>query len=90
MIEWEEIFDNDGNSIWEGNSPCHDDNNGIFFRWRLKQQLCNNRIEWYGEHDAVIYRKGYCKRYWWTSLEEAKKECQECHDNILVELGNTL
>jgi hypothetical protein len=86
MIEWEEIFDNNDNSIWEGNSPYHD--NGVFFRWRLKQKLCNNKIEWHEDHDAVINCVG-CG-YWWTSLEEAKKECQKCHDNILIELENVL
>lgn len=83
-INWEEEFDDGGNSIWFGASPYTTDSDPLAcpdVYWRLKQRLVENSIEWFAAHDSEL---GGETGGSWLSLEEAKSECQRCHDYIIA------
>lgn len=79
QLEWSEARDDDDNSIWEAVSPCHDGSRE--FRWRLKQRLVDNRIEWYAAHDEE--QQADIGRTSWPSLEIAQREIQTASDRII-------
>lgn len=80
---WHQKFDDHGNEWWEAHSPYYCDRAPLF--WRLKQRLCDNRIEWYADHDAELGGDGET----WTSLEEAKAAVEQAHRNVLNEIEST-
>ncbi len=78
-VQWEEILDDNDNSEWHAPSPFHWDE--VHFKWRLRQRLSNNRIEWYAAHDSEL--GGDCDGITWLSIEEAKADVQGAHDHII-------
>lgn len=84
-INWQETWDDDDNSIWEGLSPFTTDSDpeaGPNVYWRLKQEVFGNKIQWYQAHDAEL--GGVDHHQTWATLDEAKSDCQKAHDNILL------
>lgn len=78
-LDWTEDYDNDDNSIYEADSPYHDD--GISFKFRIKQRLVNNRIEFYDASDAECSLGGES----WPTLKKAKAAMEKAYDTILRE-----
>jgi hypothetical protein len=81
-LEWIEDWDEDGNSIYEANSPFYDD--GTHFKFRIKQRLANNRIEFYDASDAECSLGGES----WPTLAKAKAAMQKASNGILKEYEN--
>lgn len=84
QIEWVEDWDDNDNSFWEGLSPYTTDSDPEAVpdvKWRLRQRLENNQIEWYADHDAEL--SGVTDETW-ISLEGAKAVCQQYHDQIIT------
>lgn len=73
MLKWCEIYDDEGNVMWEAPSPYHDD--GVHFRFRLRQELRRNRIVWIECHDAEIANDEQH-----DTLEAAKQSCERQAD----------
>lgn len=83
-IIWQSRTDAADNTIWEGDSPYHDDD-GYHFRWGLRQALAGNQIVWFEAHDQELGEGGEV----WQTLKEAMAACQKAHDHIIVhELEN--
>lgn len=51
-LHWERLYDDNDNSYYEANSPYHDDE--VPFKWRLRQRIRDDCIEWYEDHDAEL------------------------------------
>jgi hypothetical protein len=83
MIKWTEDFDDEGNSVWEGDSPYHDD--GVPFAWRIRQRLVNNLVEWYDDSTAEL--RDPFERNWWTTLKAAKEYFEVAHTSILADIA---
>ncbi len=82
MLEWNESFDDNDNSIWEAASPFID-RDGDSFVWRLKQRLYDNQIEWHAAHDAEVGGNGEV----WASLEDAKHDIEASHEFVVKTAG---
>lgn len=83
-IEWNEDFDDEDNSYWEGLSPyTTETDEPPNLHWRIRQRLSSNRIEWYADHDSELGGQGE----FWLSLEEAQAACQLAHDAIIDEFA---
>lgn len=76
MLKWIEDFDCDGNSFWTAKSAYQDEGDPICFR--LCQQLVNNQVEWYEDHDAELM--GFEHKETWTCLEEAKVAVEQSNE----------
>lgn len=72
---WIEEFDEFDNSIWILKSPYEEG-----FKFRLKQRLFNNELEWVESHDAQL--RGIERPSSWLDLSEAKSEIERCWENI--------
>ncbi len=77
---WSETWDYEDNSMWEANSPYHDDGDAMV--WRLKQRLVKNKIEWYEEHDADLMADPQNARTWKT-LKAAKSAIAKDYAEII-------
>ncbi len=83
-IRWEKYFDDDDNSVWEASGPYGDEEGGCLGSWRLKQFLTHDRIIWVEDHDAEL-RDEFNVMQSWPTLEAAKKEIENAHQQILEE-----
>ena len=83
-LEWSTTYDDLDNTEWEADSLYHDD--GSHFKFRIKQRLENDRIEFYCDSDGELTGTGGGE--FWLSLVEAKAAMQKANDNIANEIGN--
>ena len=76
---WHSECDDDDNEYLEAAAPYQHD--GVTSRWRLRQRLANNYIEWYDDSDAGLGGRdtGAC----WPTQREAIEAMQVAHDTIL-------
>ncbi len=82
-LEWTSGLDEDDNTTWQASSAYHDD--GVPFRFRLRQTIRNDRIEW---ESVSEYECGGELDGPWRTIEEAKKSCEDANDTILIEIAN--
>lgn len=75
---WIETFDEDHNSIWMLVSPYEER-----FKFRLKQRIRHNEVEWEEAHDAELYGRNWSDS--WYDLNEAKAAIEQCYRNILAD-----
>jgi hypothetical protein len=74
---WIEEFDDNDNSIWVLTSPYEEG-----FKFRLKQRLVNNAIEWREDHDPELINWA---PFGHSQLEDAKEWIETCYRNILAD-----
>lgn len=80
---WTEEIDDMDNSIWEADSPYHDD--GTPFLWRLQPRISVNKIEWYECHDFELMDMNDIGG--WPTIEEAKAAIAVKHAEIITNEG---
>ena len=73
---WIEDTDSDDNTIWILQSPYQEG-----FKFKLKQRLVANTIEWFEGHDPELM--GDSVPDWWLDIGEAKTAIEQCYRNIL-------
>lgn len=74
---WIEDTDSDNNTIWLLQSPYEEG-----FKFRLKQRLIADNIEWFEAHDPELMGD---KPDWWLNIGEAKAAIEQCYRNILLD-----
>ena len=74
---WIEDTDSDDNTIWLLKSPYEEG-----FKFRLKQRLRGDCIEWFEAHDAELM-DGYASS--WLSIGDAKMAIEQAYRNILAD-----
>jgi len=75
---WIEDIDSNDNTIWLLQSPYEEG-----FKFRLKQRLVCNEIEWIEAHDPELM--GNTAPNFWCYLSDAKWSIEECYRNILAD-----